>query len=428
MYIMVHPQAEELNKAIISENSVIFDLLSRRGKEIYFPKKGILAQSAEAKGKKINATIGSALEENGTPMKLECISKHIDLSSSDIFPYAPSFGKKELREKWKELLIQKNPTLSKKSFSLPVVTSALTHAISIAGYLFVDPGDTILSPDLYWGNYRLTLENAYGGAIQTFNTFKDDLFDVASFRKALSNSIGKKIVLLNFPNNPSGYSLQEEVTEIISTLKESAEKGNKIVVFIDDAYFGLAYEKTVFKESLFSELCNLHENILAVKIDGPTKEDYVWGFRIGFLTFGVKNGSDILYDALINKTAGAIRGNISNASNLSQSLLFEAYSDPFYDVEKQQKFEILKKRYDIIKKVLSENDYSSEFIALPFNSGYFMCISLKKDPEKVRQILLDMYDTGVIALNGIVRIAFSSVKNEDIPILFENIYKACKEA
>ena len=48
--------------------------------------------------------------------------------------------------------------------------------------------------------------------------------------------------------------------------------------------FGLVYENGIFKESLFSKLADLHENVLAVKVDGATKEDYAWGFRVGFIT------------------------------------------------------------------------------------------------------------------------------------------------
>ena len=60
----MNPQAEELNR-IISENSpVTMNLLSKRGKNIFFPKKGILGQTADAKGKRINATIGAAIEDD----------------------------------------------------------------------------------------------------------------------------------------------------------------------------------------------------------------------------------------------------------------------------------------------------------------------------------------------------------------------------
>ena len=55
----MHPLAVELNDKIRAESPVLYELLSQRGRELYFPK-GILSQSAEAKEKahRINATIG----------------------------------------------------------------------------------------------------------------------------------------------------------------------------------------------------------------------------------------------------------------------------------------------------------------------------------------------------------------------------------
>ena len=216
----------------------------------------------------------------------------------------------------------------------------------------------------------------------------------------------------------------------VQAIKESAEIGNKIVVLIDDAYFGLVYKKGVYMESIFSQLADLHENVLAVKIDGATKEDYVWGFRVGFVSYGIKEGNKELYEALESKTSGAVRGNISNDSNLSQSLVLNAFSSPTYKDEKKEKYELLKSRYDGIKRVLEDKKFSEFFTPLPYNSGYFMCIKLKDgiNAEKVRQILLKKYDTGVICMPPLLRIAFSAVARENIKELFDNIYKACKES
>ncbi len=69
----INPQAQSLNENIESINPRVLSLLSDRGKNIFFPAKGILGQSAEAKGKKINATIGIALENDGTPMRLNSV-------------------------------------------------------------------------------------------------------------------------------------------------------------------------------------------------------------------------------------------------------------------------------------------------------------------------------------------------------------------
>ena len=427
----MNPQAEELNTIISQKSEVVFELLSGKGKNIFFPKKGILGQTAEAKGTRINATIGAAIEDDGSPMRLESLASKIGLDPSLVFPYAPSFGRPDLRSKWKSMIYEKNPSLQNKELSLPVVTNALTHGISMAGYLFVNPGDEVIVPSLFWGNYNLTLGNAYGAKLTRFNLFKNGGFDHEAFEQKLNEGgTGKKILILNFPNNPTGYTpTQTEVDSIISIIKNSAEKGNKIVAITDDAYFGLVYEEGIARESIFAPLCNIHKNVLAVKIDGATKEDYVWGFRTGFITYGIKSGDAELYSALESKTAGAIRGNISNAANISQSLLYNVYNSDEYVLQKQAKHQIMQDRYNAVKETLKDGKYKKYFTALPFNSGYFMCIQLAEGltGEKVRQVLIKNYSIGTISLNNILRLAYSAVAAKDVKDMFEGIYKACEE-
>jgi aspartate/methionine/tyrosine aminotransferase len=427
----MNPQATELNSIISSKSPAISRMLSEKGKEIFFPKSGIMAQSIQAKGKKFNATIGIALEEDGSPMRLASIAEKIDLIPSQVFPYSTSFGNLELRKNWKKLMLEKNPGLKGREISLPVITNALTHGLSIAGYLFIDQGQEVILPEYFWGNYRLIFVNQHGAEIKTFEMYKDGGFNVEAFAETLKGGKSKKIVCLNFPNNPTGYTpSQEDMQSIVAEIKKSAEAGNDILVLIDDAYFGLVYENGIEKQSIFSYLTDLHENVLAVKIDGATKEDYVWGFRVGFITFGIKNGTPELYDALVNKTGGAIRGNISNVSNLSQSLVNTAFESSTYKTEKKEKFNLLNRRYEMVKKVLTEKpEYAEYFEALPYNSGYFMCIKLKKglDGNDVRMQLLEKYDTGTISMNDIVRVAYSALPTDSIPTLFSNIYSACRD-
>jgi aspartate/methionine/tyrosine aminotransferase len=427
----MNPQAEELNNVILEKSQVVYDLLSKRGKAIFFPTKGILGQTADAKGTKINATIGTAVEDDGSPMRLDAISSKIGIDPSLTFPYAPSFGRPDIRASWKKLIYEKNPVLENKEISLPIVTNALTHGMSMAGYMFVDEGDEIISPSLFWGNYNLILNSTYGSKIVTFNTFKNGGFDLDALKTKLNEGpIGKKILILNFPNNPSGYSpTVSENLAIVDIIKESAEKGNKIVVMTDDAYFGLVFEEGVEKQSIFGFLADIHPNVLAIKIDGPTKEDYVWGFRVGFLTYGIKGGDAKLYGALEAKTAGAVRGNISNAPNISQSLILEAYNSKSYGEQKQEKFDILRTRYDAVKEALKDDKYDDCFKALPYNSGYFMCVKIADgiDGEALRHLLIQKYSIGIINLNNIIRVAFAAVPATQMKNLFDGIYNACLE-
>ncbi len=426
----MNPQAQTLNDVILEKNATVFELLSERGKNIFFPKKGILGQTAEAKGTRINATIGAAVEDDGSPMRLESIASKINLDPSLTFPYAPSFGRPDIRKRWKEMIYQKNPAIGDQALSLPVVSNALTHGISMVGYMFLNEGEEMIVPNLFWGNYNLILANAYGAKMAQFNLFKDGGFDIEALRAKMNEPGDKKVVILNFPNNPTGYTpTTEEIKAIVEVVKEAAEAGKKIVAVTDDAYFGLVYEEGIEEQSIFSYLCNLHDNVLAVKVDGPTKEDYVWGFRVGFITYGIKGGDAALYEALEAKTAGAVRGNISNAANISQSLLLQAFNSETYASEKASKYVIMKARYDAVKEALKDGKYDAYFKALPYNSGYFMCVSLKDglDGEAIRQILIDKYSIGIINLNNVFRIAFSATAAKDIKELFDGIYNACKD-
>jgi len=429
----LNPQAEELNSIIKAKNPTVYELLSKKGKAIYFPKKGILAQGQAAKDKEINATIGTACEDDGKPMVLPSVARHVDLPTKDIFPYAPSEGLKALRDKWKELMMGKNPSLATKEFSLPVVTCGVTHALSMVGYMFVDDTDEVITADLYWENYDLVFTSAYGAELKFFNFFKNQKFDIDSFRKTVSaKPIGKKIVLLNFPNNPSGYSpTKEAAKEIVAILVDAAKAGNKLAVILDDSYFGLDFEDDIFTESLFSQLAHAHENLLAIKMDGITKEEFAWGFRVGFVTYGIKGGGSELYKALEDKTAGAVRGNISNAPNISQSLLLNAMQSETHGKEKERNKAKLKERYLKVKETLTAHkEYAQYFEALPFNSGYFMCVRLKNvDTDKVWETMLKKYSTGVICYSekNLLRIAFSSTPLQKIEALFNNIYMACKD-
>ncbi|MCL2183690.1 MAG: aminotransferase class I/II-fold pyridoxal phosphate-dependent enzyme [Chitinispirillia bacterium] len=431
---MLDPEAAELNETIKCANPYVYVMLSERGKRAFFPTKGILAQTAEAKGKAINATIGTALEDCGKTMELPSVGAQISFEGDDVFSYAPNLGKPEIRNAWKKMMLRKNPSLKDgASISTPVVTAALTHGLSAAGYLFINRGDTIVTPDLFWENYNLVFNYSYGSALSTFPMFNGrGGFNTEALRqKLVDGTPGKKIVILNFPNNPTGYTVTEEEAAITKDIiVESAEKGNNLVVFIDDAYFGLVFENGILRESMFAALSSAHERILAVKVDGPTKEDYVWGMRIGFVTFGCKQGGPGFYRAMESKLGGSIRGSVSSVSNIGQTMLLRAYENKSYEQEKNEKFDILRRRYTKIREILEERkEYAKRFKPLPFNSGYFMCLEvISGKAEEVRRILLDKYDTGVIALGNLLRVAFSSTPYGLLEKLFDNIYKAAGEA
>lgn len=428
------PLAQELNKTLASEAPPILDMLSDLGRRFYFPK-GIISQSAEAKAKahRYNATIGIATEK-GQPMHLSCVQEHFNLDPVDLYPYAPTGGKPALREAWRKKQLAENPLMRGKALGTPIVTAALTHGLSLVGELFVGPGDKVVMPDKLWGNYRLTYEVRQGGEVETFPFFKDGGFHREAFRSKLLDLAGraqKVVIVLNFPNNPTGFTPSRADAEAIrAAVLEAAQKGLRQVVVCDDAYFGLFYEERCLEESIFGFLAGAHPNVLAIKLDGATKEEFVWGFRVGFITFGAAGGDlQKVYDALEKKTIGAIRAGVSNCPHPSQSVVLKALGSPSFAAERREKKELLGARARRVHEVLRNPEYEEAWTPYPFNSGYFMCVRLKGvDAEALRLHLLEKYQVGVIATDGTdIRVAFSCLEVESIEEVFDVLYRGWKD-
>lgn len=419
--------AEELNKALAG--TVAERLLADMGRRMYFPK-GILSQSAEAdaRANRMNATIGMAYE-GGAPLILDAIRSALPtLSPAEAVAYAPTSGVAALRKRWKAELEKKNPSLKGKSYSLPVVVPGLTAAISYIADLFLEPGDTVVVPDLHWPNYRLIIEERKMAAGLTYPIFKDGGFNVAGLEAGLREAggrRGKAACILNFPNNPTGYSpTLAEADAIAAALRRVAEEGTDLLVIADDAYFGLQYEPGLLEESLFGRLADAHERILAVKADGPTKEDYVWGFRTGFVSFAGKELGEAQHEALVKKLMGVIRSSVSNSSAPVQHLLLKALDSPGYAEQKARYRGLLEARYAKVRAFLARTSLPASLRLLPFNSGYFMsfeCVGVSAEALRLR--LLDK-GIGVISMQDrYLRVAFSSVEAASIEALYAAIFE-----
>ncbi|MBW1852799.1 MAG: aminotransferase class I/II-fold pyridoxal phosphate-dependent enzyme [Deltaproteobacteria bacterium] len=433
----MNPIAQELNELIKKANIHVYEMLSVVGKNLFFPK-GILSQGAEAKEKahKFNATIGMATEKGRTMYLPSVMDMVPEFTPEEALTYAPSFGIMPLRQAWRDSLFEKNPSLNAKDVSLPVVTNAITHGLSVVSDMWVDPDDAIILPDKMWGNYNLIFSVRRGARIAHYPLFDDQgMFNLKAFETSVQSEAENRkkiIVILNFPNNPTGYTpTGKETDSIVHILKGVAQAGTNVLAITDDAYFGLFYDDNAARESIFAKLIGCDPRLLALKLDGATKENFVWGLRVGFVTYGATFTTDPkgAYEALEKKTAGAVRGSISNASHLSQELLLKSMQSKNYTEEKQEKFHILEGRAQEVSRVLADPKYERAWDVYPFNSGYFMCLKLKTvEAEPLRVHLLEKYGVGLISLSKTdLRVAFSCIDQEDIQELFDTVFQGVKD-
>ena len=298
---------------------------SKLGENIILPQD-VLIQSKETSivPNAVNATIGIATD-NKKALSLPTINEVIkELSTAEYLPYSPTPGLLKIRELWKEKIFKENSVINPEYLSLPMVTTGITQGIDIVANLFSEKDDALLLPNLFWQNYAQIFTIKLGNNIYKYNQFdNENNFNLSDFKHTLYNIKENKIsIILNFPNNPTGYTPStEELTQLVSIIDKFAkENPNKnLIIISDDAYFGLFFEEN-HKTPTLSATYKLvdNNNCLVVKLDGITKEYYGWGLRVGFVTYYTSD--DKLREIVLEKTQGYLRSTTSSPSNLSQQI------------------------------------------------------------------------------------------------------------
>jgi len=448
----------------ILKKTPLYNAYSELGRRLFLPQ-GIFHWSGRAKKEaELIGTIGTAYGfekdfiEGGSSDWLPCylneISEYTRLNVKQIVPYASIGGLIEIREIWKDWIIRKAKYDKEKEKDLllrlekyittPVITAGVTNGIYHSCSLFLNSGESIIAPNKRWGNYDNIIEKLIGAKIKSFEFFKDQNINLESLESAINEvaKIQKKIVIiLNFPNNPTGYvPLKKEVNEIVSLLREQQNNQEKpIFVIVDDAYEPYVYSNKASNRSIFYDLHQLDENVIPIKLDGITKELLMYGGRIGFITFGlkpswVKNDEELesLKSEIHNKLEGFNRATISNCNHFYQSItqkLFKEKGIEKFLSSRKKVNDLLKKRYEKINSELIKIN-NPDISIDPNSGGFFLFLNL--NPNKIRanefgDHLLRKYKVGIIPIekpeekiNGI-RIAYCSIDLNDIPELVRRI-------
>jgi aspartate/methionine/tyrosine aminotransferase len=409
--------ADLLNNRLQSTHPAAAACLSDLGKRMFFPN-GIPAQAAEARTAAVNATIGQLTDGSGGALPLGALSQHLrGLDHRDVFLYSPQGGQKPLRAAWGKRLRRPGDA----PMTSPFVTVGLTHGLSLVGDLFADADTDVLLPNPGWGNYDLIFEARRGARIVRYPVFRDGRFCPTAMTEALAKVRDKAVVVLNFPGNPTGYTPTED--ELRPWLDAIAQSDKPLVVLSDDAYAGFVYEPGRLPRSPFFELATMDPSrVLAVKIDGATKELVFFGARVGFVSFGAEGEAATILE---DKLKGAARSSVSTAPAISQAMVTAALKDPQLPAQQQDLLSKVAGRYRVLKQALTEAGLAS----VPFNSGFFAMLPTPGDPEALRQQLLRQ-GIGVISLqrHGAIRIAYSSTRADALPGLVQSVAAAIQGA
>ncbi|MFX1456193.1 MAG: aminotransferase class I/II-fold pyridoxal phosphate-dependent enzyme [Promethearchaeota archaeon] len=452
------------------QETPLYGAFSDLAKRIFLPD-GIFYWSGRAKNEaEIIGTIGSAfgfekdfVDGGGSdwlPCYLNEISEYTNFSIKNLVPYALIGGLNETREIWKSWIINKSHSNEikekgmveklEKYITMPIITAGVTNGIFQCCSLFLNPGEIIIAPNKRWGNYDNIIEKFIGAKIKSFTFFKDQNIDLESLEQAINEVAkiqNKILIILNFPNNPTGYvPSKKEAKEIVSLLQTQQQIHNiPIVVIVDDAYEPYIYSSDSINRSIFYDLLLLEQDVIPIKLDGITKELLMYGGRIGFITIGLKprwieteQELEILKKEIENKLNGFIRATISNCNHFYQSLTQKLFKEKGIDkiLASRSKVKVLlKKRYEKINSELANIDDPNISID-PNSGGFFLFLNLNPDKIKANEFgdhLLRKYKVGIIpieklddGINGI-RIAYCSIDLPKIPELVKRIRLALND-
>ena len=155
-----------------------------------------------------------------------------------------------------------------------LVTVGVSEAIDIALRALVNPGDEVIYHEPCYVSYSPSIVMAYGTAVGV-HTRKRDGFSLKPEELAKVITPKSRVLMLNFPTNPTGATASREDLEGIAKLCIEHD----LFVLTDEIYSELRYDATEEHVSIAS-LPGMKER--TILLHGFSKAFAMTGFRLGY--------------------------------------------------------------------------------------------------------------------------------------------------
>lgn len=185
--------------------------------------------------------------------------------------YTSNAGLIELREEICNYL--KKYDLSYQAATEVLVTVGASEAIDLAFRALIGEGDEVLIPDPSFVCYG-PLTTMAGGTPVALNTYEKDEFRLTAEELEAKITPNSKVLLLPYPNNPTGGIMRKEDYEPIAALVEK----HNLFVICDEIYSELVYGGE--KHFSFASLPGMKERSLV--LNGFSKAFAMTGWRVGY--------------------------------------------------------------------------------------------------------------------------------------------------
>ena len=350
-----------------------------------------VVNAAKADPLAINATAGCLYDEEGKLFTYDCVAK-ADRNISDIerssYASSPS-GNKEYIDLVCDFVLDGKVSANHTA----IAASGGTGAIYMAVKTCLKDGDTIIYPEISWGNYRV-IANENNLEVLTY-----DVYDLEDLFKKIDMTSGKLFLVINSPcENPLGHAYSMDEWKAIMNKLNGLNR--EVVLLCDIAYIDYARNRDYF--TLFNEL---DDNVLVLLAASCSKAFSFYGQRLGLLV-AVNNDNEFLdlYFNLCSRLARATWSNLNNAGMLTIGRVLKEDKGNYLK-ELAEAREMLMKRSDLF--IRQANDCGLELYT--FSDGFFVTLKMKDNEsrDKAHQRLLDNH-IYTIKVNKGIRVALCS--------------------
>ncbi|MBR3228593.1 MAG: aminotransferase class I/II-fold pyridoxal phosphate-dependent enzyme [Erysipelotrichaceae bacterium] len=313
----------------------------------------------------INGTIGSFYTEEGIIATYRSVFESFrSLNNETMASYAASsFGNADYNEAMSSFVLE-GRIKHHRTIPAPGGTGCISTGMGIC----LERGDTILIPEISWGNYR-TIAAEFGLEVITYDPYDlDDMF------RAIDR-VDRVFLVVNSPcQNPCGLSYTyEQWKKIVDKLNCC---GREAILLNDVAYIDYAFNKNC--KDYFGLFNELSDNVLVLIAYSCSKAFSYYGMRLGSL-FIIHNDEELL-DTLLNQCARRARTTFSSVSNSAMHNIRDIVSEHLDDYlkEKETFIGLLKKRTDIFL----EECAACGLEHYPYNEGFFVTLSFEDNGKR----------------------------------------------
>lgn len=207
-----------------------------------------------------------------------------------------------------------------------IVTVGGSEAIDLAIRCMVEPGDEVLICEPSFVCYRPITE-LVGAKAVSIETKAENEFRLTAEELKSKITDKTKVLILPFPNNPTGAIMTKEDLEAIAEVLE----GTNIAVISDEIYSELTYGE---KHCSLAQIGDMKERVIIV--DGFSKAYAMTGWRLGFLA-----GPKPLIEQMLKLHQYAIM----SSPTVSQYAAIKALKECDADIEKMRSEYNARRRY-----------------------------------------------------------------------------------